>query len=247
MAKNTRPPPTPLPHQVPAPTQDRSHERRYYRYATPIAILAFLASCAAAAFAYWQATLVQESNTIAIKNNIVSQRAFTYTALTQTYFSPDAINPQAINFLFNPTNSGNTPTRNLTVFYKCVPAAEDVQEPWVLLYQGGETIRQIPQFIGPHASGPVACSFPIEQIKSMVDGKLFGFVMIDVTYHDRLDVEPVHKTHTALRLSNIVYKPAQPAAGTLPPGQPPQIAPAQFLTVLEPRGRHNCADEECPP
>jgi hypothetical protein len=196
----------------PGTGKERTHEHRYYRFATPISIAAFFVSCSAAGFTYWQGTLIQEANEITRNNNVVTQRAFIYTALAQVYFSPSPINPMAVNFIFSLTNSGNTPTRNLVFFIKCTRSADELQEPWSILYQGPEEIIQRPQFIGPHATVSAGCSFPIDQINEMITGKLHGYIMIDITYHDRMNPEVRHATHLAQKLAQIVYIQTQTIA-----------------------------------
>jgi hypothetical protein len=226
------------------PNQGSPHESRYYRAATPISVLALLVSCVAAGFSLWQATLTKEGNEITRSNNIVSQRAFIYTALSQIYLSPSPVNPTAVNFIFSLTNSGNTPTRNLIFFMKCARSADELQEPWSILYQGQDEIIQRPQFIGPHATVSAGCNLPIDQINEMIAGKLHGYIMIDITYHDQMNPEVRHATHLAQKLAQIVYTPTQTIAAS--EGRPAQLTPASLITSLEPRGRHNCADEECP-
>lgn len=247
MAKKTPPPiqPTALSPPSPETNQKSTNEHRYYRFATPIAVVALFVSGAAAVFTYWEATLISQSNTLIRENNVISQRAFIYSSPTQTLFSPDQINPQAVNFVLSLTNSGNTATRNLIFFIKCASATQDLQEPWSILYQGGEKIIRVPFFIGPHAAGAAVCSFPMDQIQQMLTGKLHGYIMADITYHDRLDVDVIHKTHVALKLARIVYRPTQPLE-SVEQGHPVQLVPASITVVFEPRGRHNCADEECP-
>ncbi len=232
MARRPIDPPTP-----PSGEHDR-HEHRYYRWGTPIAALAFLVSCAAAGFAFWQGYLISESNEITRKNNTISQRAFVYPTLAQTHISTDAANvPIAVNFLYLLTNSGNTATRDMKIFIKCAPSAEEIQEPWSILYQGPDKPDSYPAFVGPHGSEQTGCSFSINQIKDMIAGKLHGYVMIDVSYYDRIAIGVLRKTQHARKLVQISLQ--------IPPTITP-ITPALFATLLVPRGRHNCADEECP-
>jgi hypothetical protein len=232
------------PHAPEHSTNSPKERRHWLEYiAVLLSAIAIIIAGIAAVFTWWQASLIKDSNDISRQNNVVNQRAFVYSTMTQTFFSPDPNDPQAVNFSLIMTNSGNTATRNLIFFLKCTPSAEDLQEPWSILYQGKDTIVQIPQFIGPHASVQVACSFSFDQIKQMFAGKLHGYIMLDITYHDRMNFEPIHQTNMALKLTQIVLR--LPETLTLSDGKT-QITPTSFLTALEPRGRHNCADEECP-
>src|ERR1700730_1183492 len=201
------------------------HEHQYYRWANPIAALALLVACSAAAFAWWQGRLISESNEIARQNNVISQRAFVSAALMQMWvsFKPDRT-PNALNFMLGLTNNGNTATKHLTFYVKCDPAAQDLQEPWSIFYQGLEKIEQTPMFIAPHSTQTVGCSFPFEQIRQMAEGSLFGFLMLDIVYFDRLDPTIRHRTQFANKLTQINI--------------PPTNAVAALLT---PCGQHNCA------
>ena len=152
-------------------------------------------------------------------------------ALTQ---GSTAIN--AVSFIVDITNSGNTGTKNLTFFLKCAPTSEDLQEPWSVLYQGKNNAAKAPQFIGPHATIRSACGFNIEQIKAMSTGKAFGYVMIDTTYQDRL-TNDWHRTEATMKVGQIEFIP-----GVAPSGSGSLGLNVALVTY----GRHNCADEECP-
>jgi hypothetical protein len=109
--------------------------------------------------------------------------------------------------------------------------------------------RKEPQFISPHASVPIGCSFSFEQIQQMAAGKLFGYVMVDASYRDRLDTRTLHKSQSALMLTQVNVQVPKieklPAQG----GSPEQVinTPGAVQTLLIPSGKHNCADEECRP
>jgi hypothetical protein len=137
-------------------------------------------------------------------NNVVSQRAFIFPVVGQPVGIFEAGNVKSINFNLTLTNSGNTPTRELTFFYKCAPSAEDMREPWVILHQGpgqseGATISK-----GPHGSIPLMCTFPFDQIEQIASGKLFVYLLIEVTYKDSLDDSVIHKTQSAFKICKLV-------------------------------------------
>lgn len=223
------------------------HTRRYYRFATPIAVLAFVVSCFSAGFTWWQATLIGESNEIARKNNVISQRAFVGITLGQIQLAR-ATDPLGVNFPAFLTNSGNTPTKNLNFTFRCVPSAEELPEPWSLFGQNKEKVDHYPTFITGHGSIPTGCSFPWDQVQQMASKKMFGYLMAGVTYFDRLDAGTQHKTQMALFMSQIAIK--APVKQTLNVSGSPQEVTLnpnyEVETLFEARGKHNCADEECP-
>lgn len=137
----------------------------------------------------------------------------------------------SILFPVSVTNSGNSGTRDLTVFAKCATSVEALQEPWSILHQGISDPPQSSQFLGPHGTSQMYCGFSFEQIKAMRDGKLHGYVMADVTYRDRLD-NTLHRTQATVKLLNV-------SLGLNDDG------PISIFIIAY--GRHNCADEECPP
>ena len=188
-------------------------------------------------------------------NNVVSERAFVSvgfrpgpisysptpkqmslnnvsSAITQG--TADAIS--VVSLEADLTNSGNTPTKNLTAFIKCAPSVEQVQDPWTLLYQGVANPMKVPQFIGAHASSQMSCGFNGDQIRAIANGTLFGYVMIDIAYQDRL-TDDWHRTEATGSLAQIQFIPAIQPGGTIGAG-------VNMLFVGY--GRHNCADEECP-
>jgi hypothetical protein len=137
---------------IPPPSSETNshyaHEHRYYRFALPIAVLALIVSGIAAGFTWYQAYLISEANELTRKNNIVSQRAFVYFLPGQPTVTGELTTPRSVNFVATLNNSGNTPTKNLTFFYKCAPSAEDLKEPWAILHQGQERPEYGQQFIG---------------------------------------------------------------------------------------------------
>jgi hypothetical protein len=178
-------------------------------------------------------TLVDTLNT-----NKLSQRAFIFPALSQTYLSPDANAPDAINFTFTLANNGNTATRRLTFFLKCTPSAEDLDEPWILITQGRGKTEQGTAVIGPKGAATAGCSFPWNQLQEMFTKKMFGYILIDVSYEDGMNAGIIRKTQFAVRLSQIALTPARIEG-------PLQIS-AGATVLMENRGKHNCADEDCP-
>jgi hypothetical protein len=167
-------------------------------------------------------------------NNVVSERAFIAVAMGQIQVV-NAMNPRAVNFPAFLINSGNTPTKRLRVTFRCVPSATELPEPWSLFNQNAEKVEHYPAFVGAHGTSPTGCSFSWDQIQQIVDKKLFGYLMADVSYFDRLDPTIPHRTEMDLFISQAVI--------ISPTATNPNYG---FEALWEARGQHNCADEECP-
>jgi len=164
------------------------------------------------------------------KNNIVSQRAFVYIgqSMPVTMIDPKDKTIRSLGVLFSLINSGNTPTKNLTVFTRCVPSAEDVPEPWVLLYRG--TPEWVPGVIGPHATVTSLCGFTSGQMKQISEKILYRYLLGDITYYDRLDWGPAHRTQFSFKIVDLPLDTSGNVTGMR----------------TDNAGRHNCADDECP-
>ena len=187
-------------------------------------------------------TAVQIQQTVLISsNNIVSQRAFVSVAFSGQFVSVNmAGTPTSLNLLASLTNSGNTATKDMKLLVRCVPSSEELQEPWVLIHQGLQP-SVVPIVIGPHASSTTACSFPMSDIYGMQNGDTFGYLLVDVSYLDRLD-NTQHITQFDNELQQVHVLPAPLSVGT-ETGNP---STPNIQYVLIPVGKHNCADEECP-
>jgi hypothetical protein len=231
----------------PNPEQDRgsTHQHQYYRYATPIAVAALIVSCLAAGFSWYQAHLIGQANELTRQNSIISQRASVALGIGQIQIVRQS-EPKAVNISAFLINNGNTPTKHLQFIYRCVPSADELPEPWSLFRQTKEQFEHLPVFIGAHGTVPTGCSFPWDQIQQIANKKLFGYVMADIIYFDRLDPGERHRTQMALFMSevNIIV----PKKIKMPNGDEVIADPNYgFEAAFEGRGQHNCADEECPP
>ena len=175
----------------------------------------------------WQTCLIRS-------NNVVSQRAFISIASSGQFISVDnSKNPVALNFLISATNSGNTATQDAHILMKCAPSAEELQEPWAIIHQGPTPFGENTRFnIGPHSSESSGCSFPIDQAKGMADKTLFGYIMVDISYLDRMDKSVRHRTQKSLKLWQVTI-------GS-------NCSQMSITDGLIPVGQHNCADDECP-
>lgn len=181
-----------------------------------------LAGCAAV-LAIWQAMMTKQSH-------VASQRAFVYVTGPEAAVVPDAQDRSAAALLITTvlTNSGNSATKNLQFFVRCITASTPVEDPWTLLFQ--DKIEKQSLMIGPHATANAQCTFSPTQLWQIGEGKLTGYVVGDIAYYDQFDETKLRRTQFAWRLSNVRLDPA---------------ARTVALTAV-PQGPHNCADEDCP-
>ncbi len=163
---------------------------------------------------------------------VVSERAFIHLGDVTTVNARDP-DPKKGDFLAMVTrlaNSGNTRTRGLELWIKCVTSPTKLIEPWGLLHQEAE--EHLPQVIAPKSSVPVICSFKKSEVADMVDGKQFGYLMGDIRYQDIFEPLTQHLTQFSLLVTINKYTETPFSVGD---------------TQLSPVGKHNCADEDCPP
>jgi hypothetical protein len=210
--------PTPIP--IPrVPPNGGSDRQRDWHGQLPIAIsiVALLVACAAAAFTLWQMMVTRGS-----------QRAFIHASGPQVLTVVEDKAVKAVNFAVVFTNSGNTPTRNLMYFVRCATSKELVPEPWDLIHR--EKVEKLPQLIGPYATASAQCGFTANQMEQMSEGKLFGYVLGDVSYNDRRDAKTLRRTQFSWRLTDVSMDPAGDRVA---------------LTAVN-DGQHNCEDDDCP-
>jgi hypothetical protein len=198
-----------------------------------VSLLTLLAVATYIGFQIYQTYLIRD-------NNIVSERAFIFNdgpQVSLALYTKDNTKRalMAVPFI----NGGNTATKGLTTTIRCVPSVEALPEPCVLLYR--EKVKRTPEVIGPHQSVRVYCGFPIDQLRQIRDGKLYGYLMGESVYRDRLDDSVTHRTQFSWEVTDINIEDPPPDVFAIPPNAAPKV---QMNFV--PRGQHNCADEECP-
>jgi hypothetical protein len=66
----------------------------------------------------------------------------------------------------------------------------------------------------------------------MADKTLFGYIMVDISYLDRMDKSVRHRTQKSLKLWQVTI-------GS-------NCSQMSITDGLIPVGQHNCADDECP-
>jgi hypothetical protein len=161
---------------------------------------------------------------------IVSERAFVYfgkfTAIIAN--DPDAKIGPFLAMGVALTNSGNTRTRDLLFTVKCTTSPGKLVEPWGLLHQ--ETVEHLPQVIGPKSDVQTFCGWKKAEVSDMAAGKLVGYVLGEVIYHDVFEPTVKHVTQVAQEITITHYVDD----------------PFTISSQLNPKGAHNCADEDCP-
>jgi hypothetical protein len=192
---------------------------------------AALAAALAAGSAFYQAYLTRQ-------NNVVSQRAFVYVdnPLMSLGFDPSrnkvlALQPQLIN-------SGNTPTKDLELFIRCLPTVERLADPFVLFQKS--SAQRVPQVIGPRQTVRAICAVPLEHIERMAAGRAFVYLMGEITYRDRLGDNVLHVTRFSYEMRDVTIAKPEVPAGTNASEVLPVIS-ANFV----PYGLQNCTDEDC--
>jgi hypothetical protein len=202
-----------------------------------------------------QAGIMDTQTKIAGNVSVISDTANKLTEAVQRAFIAYVPGPgrnvganpdDPVQFLFTGqlVNNGNTPTKQLNTFINCLPSDKELTEPWVELYTGYATpIKPITQFIGPHGSVPFMCSFQFSQIREMANNKLFGYLLVDISYFDRLEPTVLRRTQASYRI--YINNIAQQAFAVMTPGGT-VVRPIDVQTQMQPVGQHNCADEDCP-
>jgi hypothetical protein len=127
----------------------------------------------------------------------------------------------------------------MKLFFKCAPTFEALSEPWVIMEKGN--IEQLPQVIGPHQTLSTQCGITLSHLKEMNVGKAHGYLMGEIIYNDRLDESTSHITQVAWEIIVVDIGEKLPNP-KIPNDDPVPDISLQFV----PKGRHNCADEDCP-
>jgi hypothetical protein len=214
------------------PTQAPIPEKSYWKNPSNlVGLLTLAAVLTYTAFQIWQTFLIRS-------NNVVSERAFAFfdaPTITMVFNSKDQTKNVQLGIPI--INGGNTATKDLTMLIRCAPSVESLPEPWVILHR--EPTPPYPQVLGPHQTVRVFCVFRLDQVRDIERGNLHGYLMGEVIYKDRLDGSVIHRTQFSWEADvNITDVPPQVLA------QNPNIAPNVIMS-FQPRGVHNCADEEC--
>ena len=218
--------------------QDDAHKEHGY-WQKPenwVAFLTLLAVLTYTGIQMWQTWLMHE-------NNIVSQRAFIYIEAPKIHVSIDQRDNGTEQVVFTSllANSGNTPTKDLHTYIRCAPAIEALPEPWVLLYR--EKLEGVPEVIGPHQTVFADCALKVSQLIDIQSGRLHGYLMGEILYHDGIDKTAIHRTQFSWEMVDVNVVPAL----LRPPYM--QVGPSSVNSIFikyKPIGKHNCADDDCP-
>jgi hypothetical protein len=164
------------------------------------------------------------------------QRAFLSieTILDSTYDS-GAVPKHYMRFVY--VNSGNTPTRNLSIEIACIPKESinpvpfDFSDP--ALSSRGEML------VPPH--GRVVqggCPIAEDQMAAYAHGASNLFLVARATYGDVSDPHPHHRTEYCAIFHGLVANPLVQGASAPSVRYVPNVN-------LQICNQHNCADEEC--
>lgn len=182
------------------------------------------------------AAVIPEIRTIE-KNAIANSRAFVLilnapqVSLVRTENDPTTWYIQVVPHI---VNTGSTPTADLKVLVRCIPANYALPDPWAFLHQGDE--KSTPQVIGPRADINVPCAFGGDDIEQMSLERAFGYVLGDISYHDRIDNTVLHRTEFEWAIDNKTLKIGRDADRNV----------VAVLVTGQNVGAHNCIDDECP-
>jgi hypothetical protein len=169
------------------------------------------------------------------RNDLVSERPFVYADGWHIAIGREnAAGNLMLIINYRLVNSGNTPTRRLALFEGCGTSPTKLTEPFISLLKQPPS-KRVSQIIGPRSSVPVVCTFSDDDAKQMSDGKLFGYILGEITYSDELDPSKRHKTEYAVTIEYPVYALTDTEGNF------------SFSGAFQPVGQHNCADEDCPP
>jgi hypothetical protein len=204
------------------------HAQRKKRHRLDLLVFAFvlcaaIAAVCAAYFTYRQWQTAQRSL-------VVSARAFVHRGEFRIFHAndPDPAKGEYLAIETALVNAGDTRTTGLQFFVRCVTTPSRLIEPWELLQAKEE---HLPQVIAPRSAVPTVCAFPRSDVAQISQGRLYGYVLGEVTYRDIFEPALPHITQFSLIVTVNRYVDSTPFG-----------ADVQFAAI----GRHNCADEDCP-
>ena len=139
-------------------------------------------------------------------------------------------------------NSGNTPTRNLTVAWRCLYSFDQINDPWGFVPKKGDKSKglvtgEVRSVFGPKQTEYAgACGIPPIALLLHQLGAYNYYVFGIATYNDVLSPKRVHRTEFCYALK---------ITGNIETGwrDAPSVAP--LTSEAYACQKHNCADEEC--
>lgn len=178
----------------------------------------------------WNAMI--DSNRINNTSFVAAQRPYMY--YDGINYLKDEIAPGVYRFSISPKigNSGNTPTRDLTVKVNCWLDPKAEGEPFDDFEN--QNIERQSGFYGPHAIlQAIECHYTSDQAKAIKNGKLHSYMAADIRYKDFIDPNGDAREHvTQFALEFMIANLDETGGG--------------LIGGVAMRGRHNCADESCP-
>jgi hypothetical protein len=192
------------------------------------------------AFIYWrQAGIMQTQADIAAKQVSISaatERAnviFEDVKVLSVDTSP-ATSGKVVGVFFYVSNSGNTQTKDFRAISYCkpLPARDTTEEPFSLFVWDDKLA--VSNLIGPKQKKDIgACNVMLDQLPQIQAGDVVMYLLAEVRYKDRIDPNRPHKS----RMSEQLF-----VSGV----HTNDKGIAEFVHSTEPKGRNNCADEDCP-
>jgi hypothetical protein len=182
-----------------------------------------------------QADIAAKQNDIAIAADqaFINFEPFDFVSVDTGPSGPGKV----VGIWFNVANSGNVSTKGFKAIVSCkvVPPSEVGAEPFEL-FKWDESIA-IPNVVGPKQKVDISSgdcgAITHDTIRDIQFGKSVMYLLGEVQYRDRVDPKSLHKT----RISQQLYVSA---VSTDDKGV------IHFLRSTDPRGRNNCADDDCP-
>ena len=228
------------PRQPPATPKDGERPRRGY-FSKPKNWISLLTLIAVSIYtvitaALWcnsnrQLAAIVQSNRISQTSFVSAQRAYMY--YDGVNYAKTEISPGVFTFSISPkiSNSGNTPTKDLTIKVNCWL---DQQQKQNLDEFRTQNIDRQNGFYGPRAIlQAIECDYTLDQAKAILNKTLHSYAVADIRYKDFVDPNPNAPEHVTQFLLEFMISHLDETGGGLTGGT------AQ-------RGKHNRADENCP-
>jgi hypothetical protein len=173
---------------------------------------------------------IVEANRISSASFIAAQRA--YMAYDGVNYAHNEISPGIFEYSVSPKigNSGNTPTKDLTIKVNCWLDPKTEDEPFSDF--ASQKIEHLPGFYGPKAVlQAIACNYTLDQAKAIMNKMLHSYMAADIRYWDFVD--PKAPEHVSQFVLEFMITHVDEKGGGLVGG-------------VAQRGHHNCADQACP-